>query len=88
MVKILLVEDEPAHIELIKRAFQDRIPPVDLVIANSIQQARTHLDALISSGLDMVITDWLLPDGHGIEILEYLQDPPCPVPAPMPRRIF
>jgi PAS domain S-box-containing protein len=62
---ILLVEDEASHVELIRRAFRQRMPDANLLIARSLQEAH-HL--LATELVDLVITDWLLPDGRGVDI--------------------
>ena len=67
-IHILLVEDEEAHAELVQRAF-DRSSRADqfrLTLADSLQSARARLAESLP---DLVITDWILPDGHGIELL-------------------
>ena len=63
---ILLVEDDASHIELIRRAFERRAPDVDLLTANTLNRAYA---LLATSAVDLVITDWLLPDGQGTDVL-------------------
>lgn len=63
---ILLVEDEEAHAELIRRAFEDQGGRVKLAVACDLQEAGGHL---AESKPDLIITDLLLPDGKGIELL-------------------
>ncbi|MEJ5309877.1 MAG: ATP-binding protein [Anaerolineae bacterium] len=63
---ILLVEDEVSHVELIRRAFRQRMPEADLLIAHNLREAR---QLLATQSIDLVITDWLLPDGHGVDVL-------------------
>ena len=63
---VLLVEDEDAHTELIHRAFEDEANLVNLTIARSLQEARNYLAAFTP---DLVIVDFLLPDGKGTELL-------------------
>ena len=67
-VHILLVEDEPAHVELIQRAFETRDNQARLEVAATLAEARTHL-AAASAPPDLIIADWRLPDGHGLELL-------------------
>jgi signal transduction histidine kinase len=65
--RLLLVEDEDAHAELIRRAFADEgVESVE--VATSLAQARELLAAGAAS--DLVITDLRLPDGLGMELLE------------------
>ncbi|MBN1937380.1 MAG: response regulator [Anaerolineae bacterium] len=77
MIRLLLVEDELPHIELIRRAFDDSTLQIELIIANSTAQAKLILDPGAPSSPDLMITDWLLPDGQGIELLDHLGTPPC-----------
>ena len=65
-IHILLVEDEEAHSELIRRAFQPRGENVRFTVAGSLQAARA---CLAESPPDLVIADLLLPDGKSIELL-------------------
>ena len=67
-IHILLVEDEEAHAELVHRAF-DRSSRADrfhLTVVDNLQAARA---CLAESLPDLVIADWVLPDGRGIELL-------------------
>lgn len=65
-IHILLVEDREAHAELIRRAFESRTGQVSLTVAPNLRQARARL---AESTPDLMITDWKLPDGEGIELL-------------------
>jgi len=64
--RILLVEDEAAHVELICRAFESYSEQVDLTVAGTIAEAQA-----ITSGSppDLMITDLVLPDGRGTQLL-------------------
>ncbi|MEF2144734.1 MAG: response regulator [Desulfovibrionaceae bacterium] len=66
VIKILLVEDEQAHAELICEAFSRDDVEFDLQVAGTLQLAR---EALEQGRPDLIVADWLLPDGNGIEIL-------------------
>jgi len=65
-IHILVVEDEPAHAEAVKRAFQQTAGLVHLTLAFSVKEALAELRKSIP---ELVITDWLLPDGKGTDIL-------------------
>ena len=65
-VCVLLVEDEEAHAELVRRAFQPYADRMRLMVAGSLEEAK-NLQAECSPGL--IIADWLLPDGKGTELL-------------------
>jgi PAS domain S-box-containing protein len=64
---LLLVEDDEAHAELIRRAFEDGPSRARIATARSLREARGRLEAAVS---DLVITDLRLPDGDGAELIE------------------
>lgn len=70
--EILLVEDDPAHAELIRRAFEERGHSFHLSIAETITKAREHIR---EHHPDLIIADWMLPDGHGTELIEQENHP-------------
>jgi PAS domain S-box-containing protein len=65
-VHILLIEDDPAHAELIQRAFEDRGGQSRLTIANTLEEARQHISNFRPT---LIIADWRLPDGDSRELL-------------------
>jgi PAS domain S-box-containing protein len=65
-IQILLVEDDPTHVELIQRAFEDRTDTVRIVWAQTVAEARTHL---ASSTPHLILADWRLPDGDSLGLL-------------------
>jgi signal transduction histidine kinase/DNA-binding response OmpR family regulator len=65
-IHILLVEDEPAHVELIRRAFEAQSEAARLTVAHTLQEAQDHL---ARAHPDLIITDLRLPDGDGSELL-------------------
>ncbi len=65
-VNILLVEDDEAHAEAVRRAFRKNCTIVQLEWVPSIQEAVASLE---KSTPHLVIADWLLPDGKGIDLL-------------------
>ncbi|MBF8278404.1 MAG: domain S-box [Candidatus Brocadiaceae bacterium] len=66
-LEILLVEDEDAHVELIQRSFQSQGSGMSLTALSNLQDAKNYLNKSIP---DMVIADFLLPDGKGTELLD------------------
>ncbi len=73
---VLLIEDEEAHAEIIRRAFESRAGAVSLVLAGNLRDARALIAA---SPPALIITDLLLPDGQGLDLL-----PPGDRAAPWP----
>ena len=67
-VAILLVEDEKAHIELIQRAFEPHAKRFELEIASTLKQARQRIQHTLPN---LVITDLILPDGQGIDLIAH-----------------
>src|SRR5262245_64607332 len=65
-LQLLLVEDNPAHAELIRRAFLSYDRQVELTVARTLQEARA---TLVTVQPDLAIIDLLLPDGRGLELL-------------------
>jgi PAS domain S-box-containing protein len=66
-IHILLIEDEPAHAELIQRAFEDRGNGAHLVVAHTLAEARLYLQ---NSKPTLIIADWRLPDGDSTTLFE------------------
>lgn len=67
-IHVLLVEDEPAHAELVQRAFEARNESIQFSVAENLAQARSYLNNGLESP-SLIIADWLLPDGKGIDLL-------------------
>jgi signal transduction histidine kinase len=70
-LKILLVEDNPAHVELVIRAFKEQDGSTLISIAGSLSLAR---EMLASKPIDLIIADWRLPDGEGIDLLSIVSN--------------
>lgn len=67
-VHILLVEDEAAHAELVLRAFELYASNIQLGVARSLAEARSYLQRQPMAPA-LIIADWRLPDGEGLELL-------------------
>jgi PAS domain S-box-containing protein len=70
---VLVVEDEEAHAELIKRAFEPQSDVIRLSVARSLKEARKSLTESLP---DLAIVDLFLPDGRGLELLDDDSDGP------------
>jgi DNA-binding NtrC family response regulator len=74
-IHVLLVEDEPAHVELVRRGFDGR-EGWRLSVATSVTEARALLG---ERRPDVVIADLCLPDGRGFELLSREVRPEFPL---------
>ncbi len=76
-LQVLLVEDEPAHAELIRRAFEDADRDVNLTVVETLEAAK---NCVADSLPDLMFVDLLLPDGQGTELLpEQKEDARLPI---------
>jgi len=65
-INILIIEDDEAHAELIRRSFEGHWVNFALTIKIDLSAARSYLK---DNTPDLVLCDWLLPDGKGIELI-------------------
>jgi len=75
-IRVLLVEDEEAHAELIELSFEGR-SDIDLTVAPSLSKARAYLAEFTPH---LVFIDSLLPDGTGLDLLKDLNRLPKSYP--------
>ncbi len=64
--KILVVEDDIAHIELIQRSIE-RESTFSVIHAKNLKEAKAFLQNIV---FDLILIDWRLPDGQGIDLLK------------------
>jgi len=77
MINVLIIEDDEAHAELIERAFEGHRVDFNLISKRNLADA---LDAIKTNPPDIVVSDWLLPDGRGIDVIQkYKERMPFPV---------
>ncbi|MCB0279058.1 MAG: response regulator [Calditrichaeota bacterium] len=67
LIKILVVEDEQAHAELIRMAFQRDPNSYELNVANTIKEAEKSIS---EQKPDIAIIDLNLPDGTGTDLIK------------------
>jgi PAS domain S-box-containing protein len=72
-LKILVVEDEDAHVELIRRGFSVSNDIVKLNVVMSVGAAKGEISR---DPPDLILADWLLPDGKGAELITSRQGVP------------
>lgn len=69
-VEILVVEDNPRHSTLIKDEIEIEVPASSVTVAPSVSAA---FEALGQRHFDLVLLDFRLPDGDGLEILTQMK---------------
>jgi len=80
-INILLVEDNPADVRLIREAFKDNKTKNDFHVEQDGEAAINYLNSLKSSGNgttrpDLIILDLNLPKKNGFEVLEKIKSSP------------
>lgn len=70
LIKILIIEDDEAHSELIARSFEDHRTTFNLMFKTNLKESRQYLE---ENQPQIVLCDWMLPDGKGLDI--FPQDP-------------
>jgi DNA-binding response OmpR family regulator len=67
-MRILIVENEPAHAEAIRRAFEAAEPDIEIVVAASLKEFRSSIAERLP---DIAIMDMNLPDGRAVDVLTH-----------------
>jgi DNA-binding NtrC family response regulator len=70
-MKILYIEDDPAHVELTLRSLEIHGARFDFQIAQSMQQAFALLDTM---EFDVILSDYRLPDGSGLDVINIARE--------------
>lgn len=66
-IKILVIEDEETHAELIRRSFVKTADRFELLVGSSLAAARLILNEFKPN---IIISDLLLPDGKGTDLID------------------
>jgi signal transduction histidine kinase/DNA-binding response OmpR family regulator len=77
-VRILVVDDHPNTANTLARSLAQLGPRVDVISAVSGREA---LEKVKSSGVDILITDMIMPEMTGLELIEKMQNHPGGRPA-------
>jgi DNA-binding response OmpR family regulator len=77
-VNVLIVEDDVQLSELLGRVFHEE--GYTRVVCGTLKEAD---QALASTPFDIVVLDWMLPDGDGIDLCARLRERPRPIPVLM-----
>lgn len=77
-VRVLIVDDHPTTAHTLARAVSQMGPKVDVVSATSGREA---LERVEGSAADILITDMIMPEMNGLELVEKLQRHPGGKPA-------
>ena len=72
-VRILYVDSEQAHADAVRQAFESRSEGACVVVAHDLEEARARI---AEAAPELVITDCLLPDGKGLDLLPTEGDGP------------
>jgi PAS domain S-box-containing protein len=75
--RILVVEDEPAHVAAISRVLTESPQAVEIQVAQSLQEYRS---LIADNPPDLALVDLNLPDGTAMEVLAF---PPEAAPFPI-----
>jgi DNA-binding response OmpR family regulator len=67
-MKILVIEDEPEMLELIKQFLED-----ENYVVETAESFNAGLDKIIAYNYDCILLDIMLPDGNGLELLQQLK---------------
>lgn len=77
-VRILLVEDDPDHAELVRRGLEPHEPPIELTVVGDGEAALSHLDRLERNALPhLVLLDLRLPRMGGLALLRAVRSRPA-----------
>ena len=76
--RVLLVEDEPNHAELMLRAFEDASPDCRVTWSRNLREAIGALEHEAEPP-DIIVTDYRLPDGKGTSLLDASRNAPLVV---------
>lgn len=74
--RLLIIDDEPEILDLIKEFFEDKMDLIET--ASNASQA---FEALSKTRFDVIISDYLMPGMNGLEILKVLRETETDIPV-------
>ncbi|MBX3248081.1 MAG: response regulator [Myxococcales bacterium] len=74
--RLLVVEDDEAHVELLRRAWESAAHPVTFDVVRTRAEAS---ERLANGAPDVILTDFILPDGSGLDLLPLATRAGCPL---------
>lgn len=83
-LRVLLVEDDPDHAELVRRGLEEQQRSVDVDVVTDGEAALAHLEALEPAALPhLVLLDLRLPRMDGLQLLRAVKSRPqlCTLPC-------
>lgn len=69
-IQVLLVEDNPQDVCLLKEALSDHIEPIEFVLATTFKEA---IQKLNEAQINVVLIDLSLPDEHGVSMVPQMR---------------
>jgi two-component system NtrC family sensor kinase len=77
-IRVLYVEDDPSERALTRRHLERHAPHVRLTEVRTVEEA---LERLEIGDVDLVLSDYRLPDGTGLDVLEAVKAKGLPAPV-------
>ena len=71
VTRVLLVDDDIELLDIARILFDQKDPDLELVVSKSVNDA---LQKLERENFDIVISDYLMPDASGLDLLEVLRE--------------
>lgn len=79
-IEVLIIEDNPADVDLVKEAFRDGKLAINLVVAIDGEEAMTYLrkehEYVSAKTPDLVLLDLNMPIKNGFEVLDEMKQDP------------
>jgi DNA-binding NtrC family response regulator len=69
-IRVLLVDDNAELLDIARILFQQTDPNLEVVVRKSVKDA---LETLETEDIDIIISDYLMPDATGLDLLEALR---------------